>query len=332
MNRREFLCATGFVFVTGTSGCLSGGSDADVDSRFTGEECTRFRDTDETRCYHEVGNEPDVRLVPEQEVGDPTEEPMALTLHNDSDSAVGSCPLSECWNLHKLIDGEWRSMTPFKLVPSVLRFLEAGESHTWNFEMSQEDIEMEKRIDAGESDMAYTGPGRYAFSVSVTTEREEGDDIELVALFEIEGEPLELEPIGVEGHELEDDTVHVRMDQDEDDGGRVEISAQRVDGTLEEEVDSMLTEIAAQLYPIRNTLSFFDRYDAEEVRFEGGSSLVGQMVTLNERNQVYAQTQESSVIEVIEDGPVETHPYRYRFLYEGTYYEIVVEEMEGSNE
>jgi hypothetical protein len=105
-----------------------------------------------------------------------------------------------------------------------------------------------------------------------------------------------------------------------------------VDGTLEEEIDTMLTEIATQLHSIRNALSFFDRYDAEEVMFEGSSSLVGQMITLNERNQVYAQTQGSSVIEVIEDGPVESHPYRYRFLHEGTYYEIVVEEIEDSDE
>jgi len=31
-----------------------------------------------------VGTEPDVRLVPEQEVGNLTQEPMTLTLHNDS--------------------------------------------------------------------------------------------------------------------------------------------------------------------------------------------------------------------------------------------------------
>jgi hypothetical protein len=332
MERRNFLC-TGILLVTGASGCLNNGDGVEVDSRFAGEECPSFWDTDETRCYHEMGTEPDVRLVPEREVGDPTEELMTLTLHNDSDSPVWGCPLSECWDLHKLIDGEWRSLTPFRVVPAVSVPLEAGDSHTWNLEMSNENVEPGNRLSPEPSDMAYTGPGTYAFQVDVSTEREVGggDDIELVALLEIEGEPLELEPISVEDHDHEDGTVRVQMERDEEEGGRFVASVRKTEG-VGENLDPMPTELAAQLHPIRNALAFFDRYDAEEVRLESDMSLRGWLNALRRAAEAYSTGYDIPLIEVTEDGPAEEYPYRFRFLHEGTYYKIVVEEMEGSNE
>jgi len=330
MNRREFLCATGFVFVTGTSGCLSGGSGVDVESRFADEGCPSSEDSDETRCYHEGGTEPDVRLVPEQEVGNPTQEPMTLTLHNDSEETVWGCPLSECWDLHKLIDGEWRSLTPFRVVPAVYEPLEAGDSHTWNLEMSNENMEPGNRLSPEDSEMAYTGPGTYAFQVDVSTERGGGgDDIELVALLEVEGEPLELEPISVEDHEREDGTVLVQMERDEEEGGRFVASVRVLeDEEVREKLDPMPTELAAQLHPIRNALAFFDRYDAEEVRLEGDMSLRGWLNALRRAAEAYSTGYDIPLIEVTEDGPVAEYPYRFRFLHEGTHYEIVVEEGE----
>jgi len=344
MNRRMFLYLTG-ITVIATSGCLgdrneNGNGDntnfVEVDSPFAGEECPSFEDSDETRCYHEGGTEPDVRLVPEQEVGDPTEEPMALTLHNDSDSSVWGCPLSECWDLHKLIDGEWRLLTPFREDPLVSEPLEADDSHVWNLEMSNEDVDQGDRLNPEDSEMAYTGSGTYAFSVSVSTESGGGgDDIELVALFEIEGESLELEPIGVEGHKREDGTVTVRMEREGGEteteaGAETEVVARKVDGTVEEGVEPMLTELAAQLHPVRNALAFFDE-ETEEIRFETNGSLLNELSLLRRAANIYEHLHDGSLIEVTQDGPVEEFPYRFRFLHEGTYYEIVVEEMKGSN-
>jgi hypothetical protein len=190
---------------------------------------------------------------------------------------------------------------------------------------------MSDRLSPEDSEMAYTGMGRYGFSVSVSTEDSGGgEDIELIALFEIDGEPLELKPVGVEGHEREDDTVRVRMEGNEETEGRVVYSARQVEGTVEEEIEPMLTEIAAQLNPVRNTLYFFDRYDIEEVRFEGDTSLAEELSILHRAANIYTGTQNESVIEVTEDGAVKDFPYRFRFLHDGIYYELAVEEYESS--
>ena len=322
----------------GTTGCLGDGSEnrnddtdtADVDSRFSGEDCPSFRDTDETRCYHEVGTEPDLYLVPENEAGNPAEEEMTFILHNNSDSAVWSTPLSVSWDLYKFIDDEWRLLTPFRTVPMVNEPLDPGGFHTWSLEMSNE-VEMSDRLSPEDSEMAYTGMGRYGFSVSVSTEDGGGgDDIELVGLFHITGEPLELEPVGVEEHEREGDTVRVRMEGDEETEGRVVYSARQVEGTVEEDIEPMLTEIAAQLNPVRNTLHFFDIYNAEEVKFEGDMSLAEELSILRRAANIYTETQDESVIEVTEDGSTEEYPYRFRFLHDGSYYELAVEEYESA--
>ena len=335
MKRRHFLLGSASAAAFVLTGCLDGDMNGTndtkavtVDSRFAGEDCPSFRDTDETNCYHEVGTEPDVYLMPENEAGNPAEQEITFILHNDSDSAVWSTPLSISWSLYKLMDGEWRLLTPFKTVPLVSEPLDSGGFHTWSLEMSN-DVEMPNRLSPRDSDMAYTGMGRYAFSVSVSTEDGGGgEDTELVALFHITGEPLELEPIGVEEHEIEDETVRVRMESGEEEGGRVVLSAREVDGSGVD-VEPMLTEIATQLHPIRNTVYFFDRYDAEEVRFEGNSSLAEELSILRRAASIYTETQDGSIIEVTEDGPVEDFPYRFRFLHEGSYYELAVEEYES---
>jgi hypothetical protein len=292
VNRREFLIATGFVVLTGASGCLSNGENdndtnaVSVDSRFSGEDCPSFRDTDETNCYHKVGTVPDVYLAPEQEAGNPAEDAMTFILHNDSDSAVWSTPLSVSWDLYKLIDDEWRLLTPFRTVPLVYEPLDSGGFHTWSLEMSNE--------------------------------------------VEIDGEPLELEPVGVEEHEREGDTVRVRMEGDKGTDGRVVYSARQVERTVEEDIEPMLPEIAAQLHPVRNTLYFFGRYDTEEVRFEGDTSLAEELSILRRASNIYTGTQKGSIIEVTEDGAVNDLPYRFRFLHDGIYYEIAVGEYESA--
>jgi len=335
VSRRDILRTAGSVILmTGVSGCLGNDDEdddtntADVDSRFAGEDCPSFRDTDETNCYHEVGTEPDVYLMPENEAGNPAEQEITFILHNDSDSAVWSTPLSISWSLYKLMDGEWRLLTPFKTVPLVSEPLDSGGFHTWSLEMSN-DVEMPNRLSPRDSDMAYTGMGRYAFSVSVSTEDGGGgEDTELVALFHITGEPLELEPIMVKEHEIEDETVRVRMESGEEEGDSIVLSAREVDGGGVD-VEPMLTEIATQLHPIRNTVYFFDRYDAEEVRFEGNSSLAEELSILRRAASIYTETQDGSIIEVTEDEPVEDFPYRFRFLHEGSYYELAVKEHES---
>ena len=335
MKRRHFLLGSASAAAFVLTGCLDGDMNGTndtkavtVDSRFAGEDCPSFRDTDETNCYHEVGTEPDVYLMPENEAGNPAEQEITFILHNDSDSAVWSTPLSISWSLYKLMDGEWRLLTPFKTVPLVSEPLDSGGFHTWSLEMSN-DVEMPNRLSPRDSDMAYTGMGRYAFSVSVSTEDGGGgEDTELVALFHITGEPLELEPIGVEEHEIEDETVRVRMESGEEEGDSIVLSAREVDGSGVD-VEPMLTEIATQLHPIRNTVYFFDRYDAEEVRFEGNSSLAEELSILRRAASIYTETQDGSIIEVTEDGPVEDFPYRFRFLHEGSYYELAVEEYES---
>jgi len=318
VDRRAFLAAA----AVAAAGCLHE-PEPDVDSRFSGEDCPSFRDTQETRCYHEVGTQPDVHILPEGETGDPTEEPMVLTLHNTSDVPVWSCPLSECWNIHKLIDGEWRSLTPFNRVPLVSEPLEPGESHTWELEMS-EDITDHSLARANASEMAYTGPGTYAFSVSVEEEEEGGDEVELVALFEIDGRPLELRPSGAEMYEQGNGVVHARTDTYDEDEESFVLSATRSDGDAD--VSPIPAEIAAQIYPVRNVLAFFDD-DTREVRLEGGPWLMDEMSRLREAAMIYEQTQEETLMNIL-GGSADELPQRFTFSYERYYYELSPEEPE----
>jgi hypothetical protein len=122
------------------------------------------------------------------------------------------------------------------------------------------------------------------------------------------------------------------MERDEEEGDRFVASVRKIEEEVGENLDPMLTELAAQLHPIRNALAFFDRYDAEEVRLEGDLSLGEGMESVRLAEEVYSTRYDSSLIEITEDGPVEEFPYRFRFLHEGTYYEIVVEHLEDSNE
>jgi|GEM_PF-3588543 len=334
MNRRDFIVAgSSAVLINGTSGCLTdgGGGKGDtptVDSRFSGEECPSFRDTEETRCYHKVGEQPDVYIAPEQEAGNPTEEAMELALHNDSNGSVWSCPLSECWNLHKLVEGEWLSITPFKDVPLVSEPLDAGDSYSWDVRMTDEIVDQRNLSNPGPSEMVYTGPGRYAFTVSVSMEEGGGgDEIELVTLLELEGDPLEIKPSGAEEYERETGTVRARTENyDEED--RLVLSATRSEEAVAE-VEPMLTELAVQIYPVRNTLAFFED-EIQEVRLEGGSSLIDRLEDLRKAANVYEASVGETLIDVTEDGSAEDYQYRFRFLYEGDYYDINPVEIESS--
>jgi len=271
-----------------------------------------------------VGTEPDVRLIPEKEIGNPAEEPITFILHNDSDSAVWSTPLTVSWDLYKFIDDEWRLLTPFRTVPLVNEPPDPGGFHTWSLEMSN-DTEMSERLSPEDSEMAYTGTGRYAFSVSASTEDSSGgDDIELIALFHVTGEPLELEPIGVEDYEREDGTVRVRLEKEENDEVEAVVTARRVEGTTED-VEPILSEIAAQLHPVRNTLAFFDG-GTDEVIFVGGISLMKEIEQLRRAANISSGARDRNLIEVTEDGSVDSFPYRFRFLHDGSYYELTVEE------
>jgi hypothetical protein len=337
MDRRTFFISGAGALSAGVSGCLTDGSRGEenredtptVDSRFSGEECPSFRDTGETRCYHEVGEQPDVYIAPEKEAGDPTEEAIKLALYNDSDGSVWSCPLSECWNLHKLVEGEWLSITPFKDVPLMSEPLDAGDSYSWDVRMTDEIVGQRNLSNPEPSEMVYTGPGRYAFTVSVSMEEGGGgDEIELVTLLELEGDPLEIEPSGAEEYEKETGTVRARTESyDEED--RLVLSATRSEEAVAE-VEPIPTELAVQIYPVRNTLALFEN-ETQEVRLEGGSSLIDRMEDLRRAANVYEASAGGTLIHVTEDGSAEDYPYRFRFLYEGDYYDINPVEVESSD-
>jgi len=98
------------------------------------------------------------------------------------------------------------------------------------------------------------------------------------------------------------------------------LSAPRSDETVD--LEPMPTEIALQIPPVRNVLAFFEG-DTQEVRLEGGRSLVNQVEELRKAASVYEQKAGETLIKVSEEDSAGGYAYRFGFLYEGSYYEII---------
>ena len=290
MRRRELLAGVATATV---SGCVRGDGGTEVDSRFTGENCPSFEE-DESRCYHEVGTQPDVYLVPERGAGDPREEEVSFTLYNDGDDEFSANFYN--WRIDRLVDEEWRKVVPW-LVSQPLRELPAGESHTWTVNADTEATDGE-RIEASESTptLRHPGSGTYAFSIDGPNQRH-------VALFEMEGE-ADFEPVGVESVEEENGVVVAEMERG-DDENVVEVSVTESDRN----VNNVWEGLAVQSDVIVNSVSLYDD-ETDEVSLRGGRRIIESFDHLDILST-------ESVIVRDDDS--------FYFGYDGTVYEVTME-------
>jgi len=344
MRRRDFVVATASTAsVISTAGCLAseeddepsdneengrdfslsdleGFEDADMDSRFEGNPCPDLGD-ELTLCYHEVGTEPPVYLEPEREVGDPSEEPIEFTLHNEAPEPV-EYHSSGGWELHKNTDDGWLRILPWVTTLEGPGQVRPGSSESWSIEMSPIEDLNEFFASAG---ARHTGPGTYAFSVLVGVEGYA--DFRLVALLESGGEPLSFEPVGVVEQERKDGVVYARTESHEEDEDRFVISATVFDGT-QGTLAELHDEYAVQSNVANNTLAFLGDGDAEEVRFEVGETLLRRLSLLEAFGVVHENLEGETVIESLPNPSDDEQPSGLRFVNGGKTYEVAPVEHE----
>jgi len=357
MRRRDFVVASATaasVSPAAVTGCLSsegedehkeGGdgrefgltdledfadAEVSVDSRFESEPCPDLGD-ELTLCYHDIGTEPAVYLEPERETGDPRGEPLVFTLRNDSSVPV-EYHSSGGWELHKKKeDSEWLKIMPWVTTLEGPAQMRSGGSNSWGVRMSSiEDIGEYYRSDGAR----YTGSGTYAFSATVGVKRY--TDARFVALFEVEGEPLSFEPIGIDEYEREDGVVHARTESYEEGEDRFVLSVTVVDDAPEE-LAELHDEHAVQSNIVNNTVAFLDEDEdkggTERVVFEGGEMLLRRAEQLERFGAVYEQLKGETVIKSLPDSTVKEYGSRLRFVNGDTAYEMTpVEYEDGGGE
>lgn len=283
-------------------------------------------EVDEVRCYHEAGEYPDVYLVPGYEEGDPLSNPLEVDVYNGSGEQ-----LSVNTRLYKSVDDGWVSMMPF---PEGLQLthVAADDSRSWELDMSEDAPDLRSRVFPGSPfDLRYTGSGLYAFVVRVV----EPDSVDLVALVEFTGGELEFEPVGVRGSEESDGVVDVEMEEIEGEG-EVVLEGRRRDSTEAiDNLDEMRPELLVQMDSVNNLVAFWED-DVERVRFNGDLGLLMHMEQLFEFAEVSShliqedsEAYENAILEPSEDGPVEEFPYQVGFIFDGKYFEITVEQVDG---
>ena len=350
MRRRYFvvaLASTASVAPTAVTGCLSSEGDDEpsdneedgdfslsdleafsdtevgVESRFEGEPCPDLGD-ELTLCYHEVGTEPPVYLEPEREVGDPSEEPIEFTVLNEGPEPIEYH--SGGWDLHKKTDEGWLRILPWITTLEGPISMNSGESNAWRVSMSS--IEgMGEYFSSNSTSARYTGSGTYAFSATVGVESY--PDVRLVSLFEVEDGSISFEPVGIDEYERQEGVIHARTESYEENEDRFALSVTVVDDPSESELSEIHDEYAVQSNIINNTLAFFNDGNVEEIRFEGGETLLRRASLLEAFNAIHEQLEGEIVIESSEDFTVEEYQKRLRFVNDDTTYEIAPVEYEG---
>ena len=190
MNRRSVLTmgvlGSG-ILLSGCLGTSSPGGGTEENGHFSQIDCPRFDENADRRvCHHRTGANTTIRLEPSFEKGDTREETLTFTLVNESGQSIEAG--FGLWRLQYFRNGEWEWIQP---IHSFLEghSLPTDNSHTWTVNHDHtEDMRMRGRNSA--INMRYPGPGVYSFSISVIA----NETIELVILFEIDGETPDLTP------------------------------------------------------------------------------------------------------------------------------------------
>jgi hypothetical protein len=194
--------------------------------------------------------------------------------------------------------------------------MDSGESNTWSVSMSPTEDLNEFFASAG---ARYTGPGIYAFSATVGVESYA--DFRLVALFEVEGESLSFEPVGVVEQEREDSVVHARTESYEEDEEGFVLSATSV-SEARETLAELHDEYAVQSNLANNTLAFLNDKDLEEVRFEGGEMLLRRLSLLEAFGVVHENLEGEKIVESIPDSSGDERQSGLRFVNGGKTYMV----------
>ncbi|WP_158058330.1 hypothetical protein [Halorussus halophilus] len=221
------------------------------ESRFEGDPCPPFFGGNGT-CYHALSNgvHDDAYIVPESEVLEGPSDATTFTLYNGSEERIGMNPYS--WTVAKRRQDGWSFVAPHA-VPEPYTYVEPGGRFAWQFAIG--DASADSEAMGGSARVEKLGPGVYAFVHAGA-----------LALFEVTGDPLVLEPDDVTATERDGDVLTVRT-------GRAEASdapetLELVEATNSETAAPLVAEQVIQSHGLRNGLPYLLRDEITTVRVE----------------------------------------------------------------
>lgn len=268
------------------------------------EECPVYDGVDRVICYDAVDAadvpailEPSTRAVEE---GDS----IAFTLSNQADAMLQTNFYN--WLVSKRVDGEWYRVEPREW-PEPLMAIEAGGSHEWSITADNAGIEDGASVSGTSGETGGTieglGGGHYAFRARGWFEGDTYEDaMAFAATFEIDADPVSLTTTdAIESTTWDGETLVAessRGDPDSDTLGAYQL--ERLDD-YDGDAQSLITEQLLRNDQRRDTVALAAQYDADRVRLE---EYDGTVPIFGSRS----------------DGV---------FEYQGTYYEVSTEEVDG---
>lgn len=269
MNRRRVLALLGSA---ATAGCLGGelGSET-LTSRTTAtppDECPPFG-SDVKRVYCSPGADAPLSFDASGRSGSLPRAEFDFVLTNEASERFEVNFYG--WSVWKHVRGEWFRVAP-RGSPIPLMYLEPGDSHSWHLTADNADLDRPISRAEGTEEMTVVGlgGGTYAFGIDGWfSDRSNEDKTGVAAHFELVGESLSLDPVGIDRAERDGDRV---LAYDEPTGNE-DPAVYRVTRVEDppEEPRRMITEQVVRRTMLRNALAHFEP-DIREVRLEAGTT------------------------------------------------------------
>lgn len=235
------------------------------DSRFGGESFPALPGDDESgqssaSWFHEADGDQAVFLRPRSErVSLPETATFSLVNHT-TEPATGN---PYYWELFKLADGAWHKVTPWAY-PVPTAAVPPGGKERYRFRFSNGEA---LPCSNGKA-VGHVGNGTYALRVGMSVE-----DRTHAAVFEVDGDPVGVEPVAAVDAERDGDTVTATSPKWDAGHGRGVVAVERTD----DDGDLLVPELAARRDVYRNTLPFFaDGVDAVQLRTSDGVARTAQ--------------------------------------------------------
>jgi hypothetical protein len=222
-------------------------------------------------------------LTPKPEtVGLPAGE-TTLTLANDTDHEYRANFYG--WTLSKRVDGDWYRIAP-QYSPEPLHVLPSGATHEWTLAVDNSETPTGGAAAEADIDLAGLGGGEYAFTVSgwFPVNDDESFRVAAGARFALDGDPLELTPVGDPDTSRDDATVTVTSKEEPTEETPLSVlTVERVGEAGVPPSRPIRDRIVEQLLrprmgvmgdpnPLRNALPFFED-GVDTVRYEAPSGV-----------------------------------------------------------
>lgn len=268
MKRRPVLA---LLAGAASAGCLGGGVGLGTTNRTTvtaPEECPPF-DSDVKEVFCSPGADEPLSFDSGGQSGSLPRAEFDFTLTNEASERFEVNFYG--WSVWKYVRGEWFRVAP-RGYPVPLMYLDPGDSHSWHLTVDNSDLDRPIPRAEGTEEMTVVGlgGGTYAFGTDGWfSSRSHEDQTGVATHFELTGDQIPLEPVGIDRTERDGDRV-LAYDEPTGNGDRAVYRATRVENSPEEP-RRMITEQVLRRRMLRNALAHFES-GVRQVRLESGTT------------------------------------------------------------